>query len=73
MPLLVASGMVKFLLYLARWQASSVVLAPVLALMTNTPVYDGKVILATIISNFIGGCVFFWIDRWIFKEKRQND
>lgn len=63
--------MVKFLLYLGRWQASSVILAPVLALMTNTPIYDGKVIGATIISNIIGGCVFFWIDRLIFKERQK--
>ena len=63
--------MVKFLMYLGRWQASSVVLAPVLMLMTDTSINDS--IWATVVANVIGGCVFFWVDRWIFKEKRQDD
>lgn len=53
----------KFLLYLFRWQLSTPTLAIVLYLLhTNT-------ILETIIANLIGGIIFFWIDRKIFKER----
>lgn len=62
--------MVRFILYLLRWQASGFVLAPVLALFTGAPLYDNKVILATIVANLIGGSVFFWIDRLIFRKEK---
>ena len=26
--------------------------------------------VATIVTNLIGGCIFFWVDSWIFKEKK---
>lgn len=26
--------------------------------------------VATIVANLIGGCIFFWVDRWIFGEKK---
>lgn len=55
----------KFLLYLGRWQLSGFVLGPVLALMTDTKIYDPKIIAATILSNLIGGAVFFWIDKYL--------
>jgi len=29
-------------------------------------------ILATIIANLIGGLIFFWIDRFIFKTTMKN-
>lgn len=60
--------MKRYLLYLARWQASGVVLAPVLALMTQNPLWQPEVISATIVANLIGGAIFFWIDRIIFKK-----
>ena len=55
----------KFLLYLGRWQLSGLVLGPVLALMTDTKIYDPKIIAATILSNLVGGAVFFWIDKYL--------
>lgn len=60
--------MKRFFLYLGRWQLSGIVLAPVLALMTGNPVTQPRVIFATIIANLIGGAIFFWIDRLIFKK-----
>jgi len=57
--------MVKFLLYLGRWQLSGFVLGPVLALMTGTQIYDPKIIGATIVSNLIGGSIFYWIDKYL--------
>ena len=61
-------GRIKtFLLYIGRWQLSGFVLAPVLAVMTDAPFYDAGVIKATIIANLIGGSIFYFVDRKIFK------
>ena len=54
----------RFILYLIRWQLSGVVLYPVLLLMlphTNE-------LWATITANFVGGCLFFFVDRSIFRR-----
>ena len=56
----------KYLLYLARWQASTLILAPVIWLMADYSSWA-----AAIVANLIGGLVFFWIDKWIFKPKRD--
>jgi membrane protein DedA with SNARE-associated domain len=29
-----------------------------------------NVAVATIVANLIGGCIFFWVDRWIFGDKK---
>lgn len=63
--------MIKFIKYLLRWQLSGIVLAPVLSLMTNSPLWDVGVILATATANLIGACVFFWVDKKIFNEKKE--
>lgn len=55
----------RFLFYLIRWQLST----PILALCYFF--LDGLGILwATIIANLIGGCTFFWVDRWILGDKK---
>ena len=56
----------KYLLYLLRWQLSTPLLAIVLIWLSGM-----NVTIATIISNLIGGLIFFWIDRWIFKDKKS--
>lgn len=34
---------------------------------------DGwNVAIATIVANLIGGCIFFWVDRWIFGDKKMK-
>lgn len=58
--------MKKFLLYMLRWQLSSPVLA--LCLWLFEP---AGTIWATIIANAIGGCLFFFVDAWIFGEKKK--
>ena len=50
----------RFALYLLRWQASTPILALVLATLPLGVVGNA------IIANLIGGILFFWIDRWIF-------
>ena len=57
--------MKKFFLYLVRWQLSSPILAVCMVWMGGW-----KVAIATIVANLIGGCIFFWVDSWIFKEKK---
>lgn len=52
----------ELLLYLLRWQASTPILAVCLTLLSGL----GNV-WATVIANLVGGLVFFWIDRLIFK------
>jgi len=52
----------RFILYLFRWQLSTPVLAGALILLNDYPVA-----IATIGANLIGGIIFFWFDRWIFK------
>lgn len=59
--------MKRFLLYLIRWQLSSPVLA--LCLFWLEPI---GTIWATVIANLIGGCIFFWVDKVIFKEKEER-
>jgi len=61
----------RFLLYLGRWQLSSPILYPVLLyadywlnLGTNI-----NFLIATILANLIGGCIFFWVDRFIFRQR----
>lgn len=51
----------KYILYLVRWQLSSPVLAICLWWLVDAPVW-----LATVVANFIGGLIFFWVDKFIF-------
>ena len=58
--------MKKFLLYLLRWQLSTPILALVLFFMK-----DWNYFIATIVANLIGGIIFFWVDKMIFKENKD--
>jgi hypothetical protein len=55
--------MKKFLLYLVRWQCSTPILVPAIFLFA----FLGNV-WAIIIANFVGGLIFFWVDKWIFND-----
>lgn len=55
----------KFVLYLMRWQFSTPVLW--LALHYLLPITSEMV--ATIVANLIGGCIFYFIDKKIFERK----
>ncbi|MCL2082187.1 MAG: hypothetical protein FWH04_02975 [Oscillospiraceae bacterium] len=57
----------KYLLYLIRWQLSTPILALVLYLLAGlNPVW------VTVIANLIGGLIFFWVDRFIFRSLSAN-
>ncbi|MDR0463830.1 MAG: hypothetical protein LBG94_01795 [Treponema sp.] len=53
----------KYMFYLVRWQLSTPILAVVLILLADIPT-----IWATITANLIGGLIFFWVDRFIFRS-----
>ena len=56
----------KYLLYLLRWQLSTPILAICLHLLAGL----GE-LWATIVANLIGGLIFFWVDKYIFKDKKS--
>jgi hypothetical protein len=55
----------RYGLYLLRWQLSTPILAGVLVLLSQT-----DKMIATVIANFIGGLIFFWVDRFIFRSPK---
>ena len=57
----------KYLLYLGRWQLSTPILALVLIAMS-----DFNPTFATIVANLIGGLIFFWIDKLIFRTLAKD-
>lgn len=56
--------MKRFILYLIRWQLSTPILAVCLIMLSSM----GE-IWSTVIANLVGGCLFFVVDKKIFKEK----
>jgi len=53
----------KYIFYLIRWQLSTPILAVVLILLADMNKW-----VATIIANLIGGLLFFWVDKFIFRN-----
>lgn len=53
---------ISYILYIFRWICSTPIIALVLYLLNL------NVIIETIIANLIGGIIFYWIDRLIFKH-----
>ena len=56
----------KFILYLLRRQLSTPILFVCLWWLADT---NGWV--ATVTANLIGGSIFYWVDRWIFRHSRR--
>ena len=54
-----------FLLYLLRWQAST----PILSLVIYLTIDKWGGLASTILANFIGGLIFYQIDKLIFKKQ----
>lgn len=63
--------MTKFMLYLIRWQLSTPILAPIVAYFKHSSAVFGtrEDWLGAAVANLIGGCIFFWVDKFIFKSK----
>lgn len=58
--------MKRFLLYISRWELSTFILAPVISILSYYKIINSWI--QAFIANFIGACIFFWVDRWIFKK-----
>ena len=54
----------RYLLYLTRWQLST----PILAFCVAYFARFGN-LWATVLANFIGGLIFFWVDQYIFTNR----
>lgn len=52
----------KYFLYLLRWQCSTPILSVVIWALPLDSISEA------VIANLIGGLIFFWIDRLIFKQ-----
>jgi hypothetical protein len=52
--------------YLIRWQLSTPILAIALVYLASLGEF-----WATVIANLIGGLIFFWIDKLIFRKKSK--
>lgn len=61
--------MKKFMFYAIRWQLSTPILWACIKYLRV--IVDSDLIL-TIIANFIGACIFFWVDQFIFVVKYYN-
>lgn len=59
--------MMRFVTYLIRWQLSTPVLALCMWAMGGW-----NIVLATIIANLIGGCIFYFVDKRIFRGENEN-
>jgi len=57
----------RYLLYLIRWQLSTPILAVCIVYFNR---YGS--VWATVIANLLGGLMFFWIDRFIFSGKIEE-
>lgn len=56
----------QFIAYVVRWQLST----PILALVIH---YCGlSTLWATVLANFVGACIFFYPDNFIFKKLGGN-
>ena len=58
----------RFVLYALRWQLSTPIYALVLYLVSDQLGYTAK----TMIANFIGACIFYFIDKYIFLKHRHE-
>jgi hypothetical protein len=59
--------MSRFFLYLIRWQCSSPILTLCLIYLPLGPVWGA------VVSNLVGGVLFFFIDKKIFKIERRGN
>lgn len=65
--------LIQYAAYLFRWQLSTPILWPCVALLNGVlGASSTSTLIATTIANFIGGLIFFWVDRFIFTSRRMN-
>mgnify|MGYP007071563798 CR=1 FL=1 len=62
----------KYLLYLGRWQLSTPILYACMIYLPVPKYIPYQEIVTTVIANLIGGLIFFWVDKWIFRKNRRR-
>lgn len=60
--------MKRFILYCARWELSTFILAPCIAWLGFLGEWP-----AAVIANAIGAVIFFGVDKLIFKEDNGKE
>jgi hypothetical protein len=60
----------RYMVYLVRWQLSTPILAPIVALFKHSPSIFGTAQdwAGAAVANLIGGLIFFWVDKFIFTS-----
>jgi len=53
----------KYILYILRWELSTPILAGAILLLPGL-----SAVWQAVAANLIGGLIFFWVDRLIFKK-----
>lgn len=56
----------RFLLYLIRWQLSSIVLYPCVAFLPFGDVWN------VIIANLVGGIIFYFVDKYLIFNRETK-
>ena len=65
--------MIRFFLYLCRWQLSSLILAPVIGIVKGTSLLgNASDWVSAVVANLIGGAIFFWVDKLIFRGGKNE-
>jgi len=61
----------RYIAYLLRWQLSTPILAPIVAMFKHSSSVFGtrQDWIGASVANLIGGLIFFWVDRFIFTSK----
>ena len=60
----------KYLLYHLRWQSSIIPMYPVMWILENT---ISSLIIRLIIASAVGASMFWYLDKWIFTSKKENN
>ena len=55
-------------MYAFRWQLSTPIYAVILCFVSDNLGYTGK----TVLANFVGACIFYWVDKFIFLKHRHE-
>lgn len=71
--LTIKNGIKRYIKYLLRWQASSIILSPCISLYTGTQIFDIRTIQATVLANLIGGLIFYWVDKWLIWKGKDPE
>jgi len=60
----------RFALYLLRWQLSTPLLAPIVAIFQGGSIWGTpESWIGSSVANLVGGLIFFWVDKFIFTSK----